>query len=174
MVAIIGIDPGSRVTGYGVISTAGSKLTCLTAGVVKTSTDSSLSIRLNEIFDQLTSVIQAYGPIEMSIEQVFMSQNADSALKLGQARGAAMLAGTQQGLVVYEYSARQAKQAVVGTGAAAKDQVALMVKRILNIKDNLPIDATDALGLAICHANTRQSLVKIANAKGFSTKRIKY
>ena len=172
MAVILGIDPGSRVTGFGLIISSGNKLEYVNSGCIKTQTK-LLPERLKIIFDQLCGVIECHQPEQAAIEEVFMGNNASSALKLGQARGAAMVACLSFDLSLSEYSARKVKQAVVGAGAADKAQVNHMVKALLKIKDNLAEDAADALAVAICHANTQASLVKLAGARSFSKKRLR-
>ena len=172
MTVILGIDPGSRVTGFGLINSSGNKLEYVNSGCIKTQTK-LLPERLKIIFDQLCGVIECHQPEQAAIEEVFMGKNASSALKLGQARGAAMVACLSFDLSLSEYSARKVKQAVVGAGAADKAQVNHMVKALLKIKDNLAEDAADALAVAICHANTQASLVKLAGARSFSKKRLR-
>ena len=172
MTVILGIDPGSRVTGFGLIISSGNKLEYVNSGCIKTQTK-LLPERLKIIFDQLCGVIECHQPEQAAIEEVFMGNNASSALKLGQARGAAMVACLSFDLSLSEYSARKVKQAVVGAGAADKAQVNHMVKALLKIKDNLEEDAADALAVAICHANTQASLVKLAGARSFSKKRLR-
>ena len=172
MTVILGIDPGSRVTGFGLIISNGNKLEYVNSGCIKTQTK-LLPERLKIIFDQLCGVIECHQPKQAAIEEVFMGKNASSALKLGQARGAAMVACLSFDLSLSEYSARKVKQAVVGAGAADKAQVNHMVKALLKIKDNLEEDAADALAVAICHANTQASLVKLAGARSFSKKRLR-
>ncbi|MAZ39582.1 MAG: crossover junction endodeoxyribonuclease RuvC [Legionellales bacterium] len=151
---ILGIDPGSVVTGYGVIQAEGNHYQFLDCGAIKTQGD-NFATRLFQIYHQLIEVLQRYKPHEVSIEDIFFHNNAKSALKLGQARGAAIVAVASQGLMVSEYSAREVKQAVVGYGAAGKDQVQHMVKRLLNLKQTLQSDAADALAIAICHGQNR-------------------
>ena len=172
MTVILGIDPGSRVTGFGLIISHGNKLEYVNSGCIKTQTK-LLPERLKIIFDQLCGVIECHQPEQAAIEEVFMGNNARSALKLGQARGAAMVACLSFDLSLSEYSARKVKQAVVGAGAADKAQVNHMVKALLKIKDNLAEDAADALAVAICHANTQASLVKLAGARSYSKKRLR-
>ena len=172
MTVILGIDPGSRVTGFGLIISNGNKLEYVNSGCIKTQTK-LLPERLKIIFDQLCGVIECHQPEQAAIEEVFMGNNASSALKLGQARGAAMVACLSFDLSLSEYSARKVKQAVVGAGAADKAQVNHMVKALLKIKDNLAEDAADALAVAICHANTQASLVKLAGARSYSKKRLR-
>lgn len=167
MPLIIGIDPGSRLTGYGIIQKEGSKLSFVDAGTIRTETF-DMPERLKRIFDGISRIVDFHGPTEAAVEQVFMAQNPDSALKLGQARGAAITALVNQNLSVAEYTARQIKQSVVGYGAAEKEQVQLMVMKLLNLTIQPQADAADALACAICHAHTSGSLSKLAvmNALG--------
>lgn len=153
MERILGIDPGSRITGYGVIDADRGKLGFVACGVIKTSVGKSFSLRLNEIFDGINEVIQIHGPVVAAVEDVFLASNPKSALKLGHARGAAVVAAMQNGLNVYDYSPRAVKQAVVGYGQAAKGQVQHMVKILLELSGSPTSDAADALAVAICHAN---------------------
>lgn len=169
---VLGIDPGSRITGYGIIEVHGNKLGHIDCGCIKTGSG-ELPERLKLIFAGISEVIALHGPDQVAIEEVFMGRNAASALKLGQARGAAMSACLSCDLPVDEYSARQVKQAVVGAGSAEKGQVQHMVKALLSISDNIAEDAADALAVAICHANTRASLIRMAGAKSFSRKRLR-
>ncbi|WP_019613076.1 crossover junction endodeoxyribonuclease RuvC [Psychromonas ossibalaenae] len=161
MSIILGIDPGSRITGYGVIQQKGSKCIYIASGCIRTKGD-SLAPKLDMIFKGISEVIKQYQPTEFGIEQVFMAKNPDSALKLGQARGAAIVAATQADLYVCEYSARQIKQAVTGSGGASKEQVQQMVMQILKLSGRPQADAADGLAVAICHAHTAQSLVAMA------------
>lgn len=178
MAIILGIDPGSRITGYGLISSVGSKLEYIDAGCIRTET-ASLPDRLKIIFAGVSEIIEKYSPQESAIEEVFMGRNAGSALKLGQARGCAMTACLAKDLPVEEYSARKVKQALVGNGAADKLQVQHMVKILLGIDAKngrelkLQEDAGDALAIAICHANSQANLIKMATARSFSRKRFK-
>ncbi len=165
MPVVLGIDPGSRVTGYGVIEHQGDNLSYVDSGCIRTTSEAALSSRLQLIFAGIQQVISTYHPDEVGIEQVFMAKNADSALKLGQARGAAMVACTQFGLPVFEYSARQIKQAVVGTGGAQKSQVQMMVSYLLKLEKTPQADAADALGVALCHAHMHQSMIRLAGSK---------
>ena len=160
MSIILGIDPGSRITGYGVIQQKGSKCLYIASGCIRTKGD-TLAPKLDMIFNGVSEIIQQYQPTDFGIEQVFMAKNADSALKLGQARGAAIVAATQADLYVCEYSARQIKQAVTGTGGATKDQVQAMVVQILSLSGRPQADAADALAVALCHANSHESLAKL-------------
>lgn len=154
MTVIIGIDPGSRITGYGVIRWQDNRSHYLDCGCLRVA-DAAQHERLQQIYAGIRDVIERHAPAEAAIEQIFMHQNPGAALKLGQARGAAIVA---LGLPVAEYSARQVKQSVVGYGAAAKMQVQHMVKTLLNIPGALQADAADALAVALCHAHARFSL----------------
>lgn len=135
--------------------------------------DADFPQRLNTIFNGVSQLLGQFGPSEFAIEEVFVSKNVNSALKLGQARGAAIVAATQNGLEVAEYSARKVKQAVVGNGNANKEQVQHMVQRILSLEACPQADAADALAIAICHANTRQNLLRVAGASHSRRGRIK-
>lgn len=159
MTVIIGIDPGSRRTGYGVIRLEGNRHIYLTSGYLDV-TAYPVEERLRQIFLGVQAVIQSFKPQEAAIEQVFMHENPNSAIKLGQARGAAIVA---LDMPIAEYSARQVKKSVVGHGAADKAQVQFMVKRLLNLAGNLQADAADALAIALCHAQAR-SLRKLGIA----------
>jgi crossover junction endodeoxyribonuclease RuvC len=147
---ILGIDPGSRITGFGVLAVENNQLKYVTSGVVTASGD-DFPQRLRDIFTGLQTLIQTYAPTELAIEEVFMHDNPGSALKLGQARGAAIAATFSHDIQVYEYSARQIKQAVVGYGNATKEQVSAMVCRLLSLQGAPRVDATDALACALCH-----------------------
>ena len=155
---ILGIDPGSRITGFGLIDNQASRIDYIDSGHIRVSGD-SLPQRLGFIFAAVDEVIRKHQAQQMSIENVFMARNADSALKLGQARGAAICAAHQAGLEIAEYAPREIKQSIVGSGAATKEQVQHMVKRLLGIRQNLQADEADGLAIAICHAQfyaTRQ------------------
>lgn len=165
MAVVLGIDPGSRITGYGVISAEGSKLIYIDSGCIRTETARDLSEKLDMICRGIDQVIRLYAPTEVGIEQVFMARNADSALKLGQARGAAIVACTLNKIPVHEYSARQVKQAVVGTGAADKVQVQSMICRLLSLSQSPQADAADALGVAVCHTHMMQGMIRMAGAR---------
>ena len=149
---ILGLDPGLRVTGYGVIEKVGSTLTYVTCGCIK-SPDGELPDRLKNILNSVQEVISRYCPAEVAVEKVFVNINPQSTLLLGQARGAAICAAVSQNLPVSEYTALQVKQAVVGNGHATKEQVQEMVKRLLNLSGYPSPDAADALACAICHAH---------------------
>jgi len=151
-VKILGIDPGLVQTGYGIIDITQHEPQVLDYGVVKPKVDGGLASRLLTIFEDVSEIINTHKPSVFSIEDVFYGKNVKSALRLGQARGAAMVAAASLGLSIHEYSARKIKQAVTGNGNAHKDQVQFMVKATLKM-DRLPepIDASDALATAICH-----------------------
>jgi crossover junction endodeoxyribonuclease RuvC len=149
---ILGIDPGLRVTGYGVIHRVGQKLRYVTSGVVRTP-DAELPDRLKAILDSLVQIIERHAPDQVAVEKVFVNVNPQSTLLLGQARGAAICAAVSRGLPVSEYTALQVKQAVVGNGHAAKEQVQEMVRRLLVLPGAPGADAADALACAICHAH---------------------
>ncbi len=165
MTRILGIDPGSRVTGYGVVETDRNKSVLVASGCVDMA-ELPLAERLRKIYTGLSAVIREHRPDEVAIEKVFMSRNPDSAIKLGQARGAAIVAAAMGDLPVHEYAPNAIKQAVVGRGHATKDQVQHMVKILLGLQGTLRTDAADALAVALCHAHTRQSLVSMAIARG--------
>lgn len=151
---ILGIDPGSRITGYGIIRKEGNRLIHIDNGALFTDSATDFPGRLKRIFDGLSEVISRYSPQVVSIEDLFFASNPQSALKLGQARGAAIVAAVHAGLPVSEYSALQVKQSVVGHGKAAKEQVQHMVKVLLGLPEIAQADASDALAVAICHANS--------------------
>ena len=167
MSLIICIDPGSRLTGYGIIQKEGQKLIFVYVFTIRTEA-ADMPDRLNCIFAGIDRIAKHHPPTEAAVEQVFMAQNPDSALKLGQARGAAIAALVNLDLQVAEYTARQIKQSVVGYGAADKEQVQMMVMRLLNLSIKPQQDAADALAAAICHAHASGSMTKLAvlNALG--------
>jgi len=157
-VRILGIDPGLRITGFGVIDKTGQKLAYVASGCIKTNEALSLPERIKTIIDGIAEVATAYHPHQAAIEKVFVNVNPQSTLLLGQARGAAIAALVGQGLPVAEYTALQLKQAVVGHGKAAKEQVQAMVIRLLSLPGEPSADAADALACAICHAHGGQGL----------------
>lgn len=164
MIRILGIDPGSQVTGYGVIEVSGTRATYVASGCVRTG-NGNLPDRLKVIFQGIGEIVSIYQPHEMAVEQVFVHKNVDSALKLGQARGAAICACVMQELPVAEYTPREIKQAIVGTGNAAKEQVQHMVRMLLKLADLPQADAADALAVALCHSHTRQTLSRMETAR---------
>jgi crossover junction endodeoxyribonuclease RuvC len=162
---ILGIDPGSRITGYGIIDSDGRNSRHVASGCIRMQ-DQPLAERLGAIFRGVAELVAEHAPQEMAIEEVFMAKNAAAALKLGQARGAAICAGVSAGLPVSEYSPRSIKQAVVGGGGADKAQVQHMVQRILGLSDKLTADQADALAVALCHAHTDSTLMQLSKAGG--------
>jgi crossover junction endodeoxyribonuclease RuvC len=153
---VLGIDPGSRFTGYGVVEARGSRLCHLAHGVIRTDLDAPLEVRLKSIFEQLTEAAAQHQPEAVAVEGLFSFRNARSALVLGHARGIALLVAAQSGLPVYEYAPAKVKRAVGAGGAGGKDAVARMVHTFLGLGALIPsqrMDATDALAVAICHLN---------------------
>ena len=150
---ILGIDPGSRATGYGVITKEENRLYYVTCGVIRLGNKYSFNDRLKIIFDGLSEVIDTHKPSVAGVEDVFVAANPRTALKLGHARGAAVLAALQNGLKVYDYTPRMVKQAVVGYGNADKQQIQQMVRVLLQLSSSPSSDAADALAVAMCHAN---------------------
>ena len=169
-IRILGIDPGLRVTGFGVIDKIGSKLAYVTSGGIKTGEGGDLPGRLKIIVDGIAQVIAGHKPQQAAVEKVFVNVNPQSTLLLGQARGAAISALVIAGLPVAEYTALQVKQAVVGQGKAAKEQVQHMVVRLLALAGNPSPDAADALACAICHAHGGQGLGALSTA-GFRVRK---
>ncbi len=163
MIRILGIDPGSRITGFGVIQIRGNKIEYVTSGCIRMQ-ENTAAERLMQIVSGINTIVQAYQPHESAIEQVFMFQNPKAALTLGQARGVALYALANAQLPVNEYSAKQVKQAVVGNGNAAKVQVQHMVQSLLGLAESPQADAADALAIAICHYHTQHGLMAIRGA----------
>jgi crossover junction endodeoxyribonuclease RuvC len=160
---LIGLDPGLRLTGWGVIEVDGNRLRHVAHGVIKVTADGKLAARLSILFDGVAEVIAAQRPTEAAIEETFVNVNPGSTLKLGQARGVVMLAPAQAGLPVFEYAANLVKKSVVGTGHADKTQIAMMVGRLLP-GVVATADAADALAIAICHAHHRATAKRIEAA----------
>ncbi|MBS0272336.1 MAG: crossover junction endodeoxyribonuclease RuvC [Proteobacteria bacterium] len=158
---ILGLDPGLRTTGWGVIDVQGSNLSHVDHGIVTSKDQETLSSRLHSLYIQLTEIILHYNPHEAAVEETFVNKNPLSALKLGAARGVVLLAPAQAGLTVGEYSANKVKKSVVGVGHADKAQVAMMVGRLLPKSRGVTNDAADALAVAICHAHHRSFHQKI-------------
>ena len=152
---ILGIDPGSRLTGFGVVDCQRDSASYVASGAVK-SLDGDFPNRLKTIFESVTEIVTRYEPQVVVVESVFMHKNASSALKLGHARSAALCATFGSTLDVYEYAPREIKQAIVGTGAATKEQVQHMIRQLLNLDGDPSPDAADALAAALCHANHRR------------------
>ena len=158
---ILGVDPGSRVTGYGIINSNGEENSLIESGVIEPDNRAELPEKLKEIFEGLVEVIGKHHPRQFAIEETFYSKNAKSALVMGQARGVAILAASKSGIPIGEYSPKEVKCAIVGTGNASKSQVQFMVKKLLRLKEApQPLDAADALAVALCHAQrTRRDLL---------------
>lgn len=161
---VLGLDPGLRTTGWGLIESDGTRLRYLADGVVKSDDKLSLAERLAQLHQGVRAIIEQWTPEEAAVEQTFVNKNPESTLKLGQARGAVMLAPALMGLLVGEYAPALVKQAVVGTGRAAKDQVGMMVRTLLPGCLTKSADAADALAVAICHAHHRNTARRLAQA----------
>jgi crossover junction endodeoxyribonuclease RuvC len=164
MTRILGIDPGSRLTGYGLIDSDGQHARYVSSGCLKVG-GGALPDKLGLIFTELSALIGEFRPHQLAIENVFMHRNADSALKLGQARGAAICAAVTCDLPVAEYAPREIKQAVVGKGSADKRQVQHMVRVLLNLAATPQADAADALAIALCHSFQQRVLDRVAPAR---------
>ncbi|MGH8197303.1 MAG: crossover junction endodeoxyribonuclease RuvC [Steroidobacteraceae bacterium] len=154
MVRILGLDPGSRITGYGVVDAGRSGVRYVASGCIRVG-NGAMPARLLEIQRHVAELVDSYTPGEIAIERVFMHRNPDSALKLGQARGAALCGACHAGAPVFEYAPRAVKQTITGTGAAEKGQVQHMIKALLALQGRLSGDAADALAIALCHAQHR-------------------
>lgn len=157
MIRILGIDPGSHLTGYGIIESQGNRLVCVASGCLRIKA-ADLAGRLQQVYVGLDSLISEFVPHEVAIESVFVYRNVDSALKLGQARGAAITAVAMRGVPVIEYTPSEIKKAVVGKGNATKIQVQHMTKALLSLQGKQQADAADALAIAICHAHSRGAM----------------
>jgi crossover junction endodeoxyribonuclease RuvC len=164
---ILGIDPGSRLTGFGVVDFDGDKPVYVASGTVK-SIDGAFADRLRQIFESVAGIVAEFRPDIVSVESVFMHKNAGSALKLGHARSAAICATFEHGAEVHEYAPREIKQAVVGTGAATKEQVQHMIVSILGLEAAPSPDAADALAAAICHGNQRRIHAQLGTGKAIA------
>ena len=153
MTLVLGIDPGTAATGYGVVRRASlGSVSLVECGVIRTSPKEPLPTRIREIYDAVAALIERHRPAVVSVEDVFHGKNAQSALKLGHARGAILLAAAHHDLIIAEYAPRQIKKAVVGTGNASKDQVGFMVQQQLRLKEvPTPADAADGVAAALCH-----------------------
>jgi len=160
MIRILGIDPGSQITGYGVIEIDGNRAIYVDCGCIR-ATGKSLADKLKSIYNGIHHVVDIHMPDEVSVEKVFMHKSVDSALKLGQARGVAICAASRPEVPVIEYAATEVKKAIVGKGRADKTQVQHMVRILLNLQGKLQVDAADALAIALCHGHTRQTMNKI-------------
>ena len=159
---IVGLDPGLRHTGWGIVEAVGNRLTHSANGVVTSVQDLPLAIRLAQLYDGLTAVLEAYRPDEAAVEETFVNRNPTSTLKLGQARGVSLLAAARGGLTVAEYTPNLVKKTVVGTGHASKEQIEVMVRMLLSGCEPASADAADALAVAICHAHHRATAARIA------------
>ncbi|PIQ08261.1 MAG: crossover junction endodeoxyribonuclease RuvC [Ignavibacteriales bacterium CG18_big_fil_WC_8_21_14_2_50_31_20] len=156
---IIGVDPGTIITGFGIIKYENSKLNYLYSGIIKTPSTKEIPPRLESIYDELQRLISNYNPTQFAIETVFYNNNIQSILKIGYVRGIALLAAQKCKLEICEYSPREVKKSVVGNGAASKEQVQFMVKKLLNLQNDFPkFDESDALAIATCHAFKKDSL----------------
>jgi crossover junction endodeoxyribonuclease RuvC len=164
-VRVLGIDPGSQRTGFGVLDATGTRLTYVASGVIRTS-QADFATRLCEIFRCMQTIVTQYQPHEIAIEKVFVNRNPDSALKLGQARGAAICGTADAKADIYEYATRQIKQAVVGSGSAEKSQVQMMMRSILKLDGPVSADAADALAAAVCHALRGRMRASLQRAGG--------
>jgi len=161
---ILGIDPGTMATGWGVVQVIGDALRHMGHGTIHASNGESQARRLRRIYTELSKVVREFRPDGVSLEKVFFALNVQSALKLGQARGVALLAAAEQELDVYEYSAVEIKSAVVGYGHATKQQVQMMIGSLLKVSGPVPADAADALAAAICHLNREAFASRVAAA----------
>lgn len=161
---VLGIDPGSAVTGWGVVEATGTSLVHLAHGTVITAGTQGQAARLERIYRGLEEVIDSYNPDGVCVERVFFARNAQSALKLGQARGVAILAAARRSLAVHEYAAVEIKAAVVGYGHATKHQVQMMIASLLRLRGKLPADAADALAAAICHLHMQVLRARLIEA----------
>ncbi len=164
---ILGIDPGSRLTGFGVLDCMSSRATYVASGAVRTR-EGAFPERLRLIFHSIKEIVEEYQPDIVAIESVFMHRNAGSALKLGQARSAAICATFGFELEIHEYAPREIKQAIVGTGAATKEQIQHMVKSLLNLDGDPAPDAADALATALCYAHQRRLHLKMSGSSSIA------
>ncbi len=162
-IRILGIDPGSQITGFGIVDISESReLNLCYYGCIRTSRSKSLPHRLKQIYSGLTEIITQYHPDHVAVEDIFYSDNAKTAIVMGQARGVALLAPINMGVPPAEYSPREVKLAVVGRGNASKEQVHFMVKNLLRLKEDItPDDASDALAVAICHYHRLNNKIKV-------------
>ncbi|MBR1735156.1 MAG: crossover junction endodeoxyribonuclease RuvC [Alphaproteobacteria bacterium] len=157
MTRILGIDPGLHITGWGVVDFDGFRLKHVAHGTIVSKTSEEIANRLAYIFKNLSDVIEKYAPNETSIEKVFVNINPESSLKLGMARGVALCVSSLMGLSVFEYTPNKIKKTVVGSGHATKDQISIMIQKLLNC-GSVKLDAADALAIAVCHAHHRNAL----------------
>lgn len=150
---VLGVDPGSRVTGYGLVEKRANRMTCIDAGTICTSNQIPFYERIHEIFHSMVEIMSRYRPQEMAVEDIFFAKNVKSSLKIGHARGAVLIAAVQCGVGIFEYAPMEIKKSVVGYGRATKEQVRSMTQVILNLRTKTALDASDALAAAICHLN---------------------
>jgi len=162
---LLGIDPGLRFTGWGLVEADGNRLRHVADGVIATDGDEAVPLRLRALHDALLALIACYRPAEAAVEETYVNRNGTATLKLGYARGVALLAGALAGIPVAEYGAKTVKLAVVGTGGADKDQVGMMVRRLLPGATLKRADAADALAVAICHAHHRSTRLRVASGR---------
>lgn len=155
-IMVLGLDPGSRNTGWGVVSEVSGVLSLVEAGVIRVESLGGVAVRLGAIYERVSGIVARLAPDEAAVEDVFVSRSAASALKLGQARGAAIAACAVAGLAVHAYEPTLVKKSLVGTGRAEKQQVAFMVGQVLGCREKLAVDASDALAVAVCHLNQRR------------------
>ena len=159
MIRLLGIDPGLRFTGWGVVESDGNRLRHVADGVISTAAIADVPLRLKALDDELAAILRQYAPAEAAVEETYVNRNASATLKLGYARGVALLAPARAGIAVFEYGAKTVKLSVVGTGNADKVQVGLMVRRLLPGAVQKRADAADALAVAICHAHHRADIL---------------
>jgi crossover junction endodeoxyribonuclease RuvC len=150
---VLGVDPGSRITGYGLVEKNDRNLTCVHTGLIRPPEKTPFYKRIHTIFESMVEIMGRYQPSEMAIEDLFYAKNIQSSLKLGHARGAVLIAAVQCNIPIFEYTPLEIKKSVVGYGRADKEQVRSMVQVILQFREELPLDASDALAAAICHIN---------------------
>jgi crossover junction endodeoxyribonuclease RuvC len=150
---VLGVDPGSRITGYGLVEKKNDALICVHSGQIRSPVNVPFYNRIHNVFEAMTEIMRRYHPEEMAIEDVFYAKNVKSSLKLGHARGAVLIAAIQCNLRIFEYTPLEIKKSVVGYGRATKEQVQSMVRMILNIDRKMQLDTSDALATAICHLN---------------------
>lgn len=166
---IIGVDPGTNITGYGVIKQSGSSFLRISSGCIRLIPSQPIPLRLQIIYSELNKIINQFKPDEFAIETAFYGKNVQSAMKIGYARGVSILAAVNNGLSVSEYSPREIKKSVVGKGAASKEQVGYMIRTLLNLKSvKMKLDESDALATALCHAfRMKTPLKKTKSWKSF-------
>ena len=150
---VLGVDPGSRVSGYGLVEKKNDQMTCIHEGTISSSGKIPFYERIYKIFHSVTEIMTLYRPQELAIEDIFFAKNVKSAMKIGHARGAVLIAAAQNGIKIFEYTPLEIKKSVVGYGRASKEQVSSMVQIILELKTQPALDASDALATAICHLN---------------------